>query len=122
MSNLKINTRRADDVVIMDLEGPIRLGETNIDLHKAVRELVDAGEKKMILNLARVTHIDSSGLGEMVAGHASVEKNGGEMKLLNLSERVADLMMMTKLITVFDVFENEQIAIASFGSGASAAA
>jgi anti-sigma B factor antagonist len=120
MSNLNITTRRADPVVILDLQGQIRIGETNINLHNAVRELVDAGEKKVLLNLANVTHIDSSGLGELVAGHATLEKNGGEMKLLNLNDRVTELMMITKLLTVFDIFENEEIAIGSFGAAAGA--
>ena len=120
MSNLNITTRRAGPVVILDLAGQIRLGETNINLHKAVRELVDSGEKKVLLNLAEVTTIDSSGLGELVAGHATLEKNGGEMKLLHLTDRVAELMMITKLLTVFDVFENEEIAVASFGTAAGA--
>jgi len=120
MSNLTIATRRADPVVILDLSGQIRLGETNIDLHKAIHELVDGGEKKVLLNMANVTHIDSSGLGELVAGHATLEKNGGEMKLLGLNDRVTELMMITKLLTVFDVFENEEIAVNSFGTAAGA--
>lgn len=114
MTTLKIGTRRSGSVVIVDLEGQIRLGETNINLHKTIQDLVVAGERKVLLNLAAVTHIDSSGLGELVSGHATLEKNGGEMKLLNLTERVSELMMITKLLTVFDVFENEAEAVASF--------
>ena len=83
--------------------------------------MVDGGEKKVLLNLANVTNIDSSGLGELVAGHATLEKNGGEMKLLHLTDRVAELMMITKLLTVFDVFENEEIAVASFDTGGASA-
>ena len=120
MANLKITTRRSGSVAIVDLDGQIRLGETNIDLHKTVHDLVAAGERKVLLNLARVTHIDSSGLGELVASHATLEKNDGEMKLLNLTERVAELMTITKLLTVFDMFDNEEIAVASFGSAAGA--
>jgi|SRR5438445_1967058 len=121
MSILNITTRRpGGPVVILDLAGQIRLGETNINLHKAIHELVDSGEKKVLLNLANVTHIDSSGLGELVAGHATLEKNGGEMKLLGLNDRVTELMMITKLLIVFDVFDDEQTAVASFGSAAGA--
>ena len=121
MSTLNITTRKSGPVVILDLEGQIRLGETNANLHKAVRELVDGGEKKVLLNLARVTGIDSSGLGSLVAAHATLEKNGGEMKLLNLNDRVTELMMITKLLTVFDVFDNEAEAVASFPTGEASA-
>lgn len=120
MANLKITTRKVGSVAIVDLDGQIRLGESNIDLHKSVHDLVAAGERKVLLNLARVTHIDSSGLGELVASHATLEKNDGEMKLLNLTERVAELMTITKLLTVFDMFDNEEIAVASFGTAAGA--
>jgi len=120
MSSLNITTRRADSVVILDLVGQIRLGETNINLHKAVHDVVDAGDKKVLLNMSQVTHIDSSGLGELVAGHATLEKNGGEMKLLGLNDRVTELMMITKLLIVFDTFDDERTAIASFGTAAGA--
>ena len=120
MSNLNITTRQSGSVVILDLVGQIRIGETNINLHKAVRELVDGGEKKVLVNMANVTHMDSSGLGELVGGHATLERNGGDMKLLNLNDGVTQLMMITKLHTVFDIFENEEIAVASFGSAAGA--
>lgn len=116
MSMLKITTHQAGPVVIVDLEGQIRIGETNINLHKTVHELVDSGERKVLLNLGKVTNIDSSGLGELVASHATMEKAGGVMKLLNLTERIAELMMITKLLTVFDVFDNEEIAVASFSA------
>ena len=75
----------------------------------------------MLLNLAKVTGIDSSGLGSLVAAHATLEKNGGEMKLLNLNDRVTELMMITKLLTVFDVFDNEGEAVASFPTGEASA-
>jgi anti-sigma B factor antagonist len=121
MSMLKIGTQRAGEVMIVNLDGQIRLGETNVDLHRTIHELVAAGERKVLLNLANVTNIDSSGLGELVASHATLEKNDGEMKLLHLTDRVSDLMMITKLLTVFDVFEDEADALASFsGSKASA--
>lgn len=118
---LKIGTRRSGSVVIIDLEGQIRIGETNIDLHKTIQDMVASGERKVLLNLAAVTHIDSSGLGELVGGHATLEKNDGEMKLLNLTERVSELMMITKLLTVFEVFEDEAEAVASFDKTADTA-
>lgn len=121
MSSLNIGTHRAGVVVIVDLNGQIRLGESNINLHKTIHELVAAGERNVLLNLANVTHIDSSGLGELVAGHATLEKNDGEMKLLNLTERVSELMMITKLLTVFDVFDDEATAVASFSDSTTSA-
>lgn len=116
MSNLKITERRNDSVIILDLAGKIRLGESNLELHNSLRQLVEKGEKKILLNLAEVTHIDSSGLGELVAGYTTLQKNGGDLKLLHLTERVNELMMITKLLTVFDVFESEAEAIESFKS------
>jgi anti-sigma B factor antagonist len=114
MSNLNITERRSDSVVILDLEGKIRLGAGNLELHQALRLLVERGEKKILLNLADVSNIDSSGLGELIAGYATLQKNGGDLKLLNLTDRVSELMMITKLLTVFDVYENEALAIESF--------
>lgn len=114
MSNLTITRRATEGVVILDLAGKIRLGEGNLDLHRTLRSLVEQNEKKVLLNLADVSSIDSSGLGELVAGYATLEKSGGELKLLNLTERVAELMMITKLLTVFDVYETEADAVKSF--------
>ena len=114
MNNLEITERRAGVVTVLDLRGNIRLGEGNIHLHKALRALVDKGEKRVLVNLTGVTHIDSSGLGELVAGYTTLQKSGGDMKLLKLTERVRELMVITKLLTVFDVFDDEQEAIGSF--------
>jgi anti-sigma B factor antagonist len=114
MSNLTITKRPVNGVVILDLVGKIRLGEGNLDLHRTLRSLVEQNEKKVLLNLGNVSSIDSSGLGELVAGYTTLEKSGGELKLLNLTERVSELMMITKLLTVFDVYEDEATAIASF--------
>ena len=122
MSTLNITNRWAGSVNILDLNGQIRLGETNVNLHNAIRQLVDAGEKNVLLNLAGVTHIDSSGLGELVASYTTIERSGGVLKLLNLSEKVIDLMTITKLFTVFDVYEDEQTALQSFGGTSEATA
>ncbi len=115
MNNLEITERRQDGVTVLDLHGNIRLGQGNIHLHQALRVLVENGEKRLLINLADVTHIDSSGLGELVAGYTTLQKNGGELKLLKLTERVKELMVITKLLTVFETFDDEQEAIASFG-------
>lgn len=114
MSTLNINERRNGSVVILDLKGNIRLGKDNTDIHQALRDLVERGEKNVLINLAEVSHIDSSGLGELVAGYTTLQKNGGDLKLLNLTMKVNELMMITKLLTVFDVFENEAEAVQSF--------
>jgi anti-sigma B factor antagonist len=114
MNNLNITERRSGSVTVLDLKGNIRLGEGNIELHNILRFLVEKGEKRVLLNLGEVTYIDSSGLGELVAGYTTLQKNGGELKILRLTERVRELMVITKLLTVFDVFDNEDEAINSF--------
>jgi anti-sigma B factor antagonist len=116
MSNLLINERRVDGVVILDLVGGIRLGKENAYLHNAIREVVDSGEKNVLLNLGQVTKIDSSGMGELIAAWTTLRTNGGEAKLLNLTQTVEHLMTLTKLLTVFDTYENEADAVASFKS------
>lgn len=114
MNNLSITERRSGSVTVLDLKGNIRLGEGNIELHNILRFLVEKGEKRVLLNLGEVTYIDSSGLGELVAGYTTLQKNGGELKILRLTERVHELMVITKLLTVFDVYDNEETAINSF--------
>lgn len=114
MSKLVISQRRVDDVMILDLEGGIRLGEENAYLHNTIRTLVADGEKKVLLNLAQVSKIDSSGMGELIAAFTTLQKNGGEVRLLNLTQSVEELMLMTKLLTVFDTYENEADALKSF--------
>ena len=114
MNNLNITERRNGTVTVLDLHGNIRLGEGSMELHNILRSLVEKGEKRILLNLANVTYIDSSGLGELVAGFTTLQKNGGELKILRLTERVKELMVITKLLTVFEVFDNEQEAVDSF--------
>lgn len=122
MSGLSISTRESGKVSIIDLAGKIALGDSNRALHEAIRELSGSGRNQILINLADVTMIDSSGLGELVASYASVERNGGAMKLANLSDRFIELITITKLYTVFDVFDNEADALASFGAASEAAA
>ncbi|MEO8649917.1 MAG: STAS domain-containing protein [Acidobacteriota bacterium] len=120
MSDLNLSTRENGDVVIVDLNGRIGLGETSSELHQKLKDLAAAGKNKVILNLANVTGIDSSGLGSLIAGYATIEKNGGALKLLSLSDRVTELMNITKLLTVFDIFDDEETAVASYGASAAA--
>ena len=114
MSNLSIAERQVGGVAILDLDGKITLGESNRQLHEALRRLVEEGKQNIILNLAKVTSIDSSGLGEIVAGFSTVAASGGSLKLINLSDRVVDLMTITKLYTVFDVYASEAEGIQAF--------
>lgn len=116
MSALNVTTRDVGDVVIVDLDGRITIGESNLKLHEAIRVLVSEGKKKVLLNLEKVDRIDSSGLGEVVGAFSTLKKNDGILKLLKLTSHVQDLMTITKLLTVFDHFEDEASAIASFGS------
>jgi anti-sigma B factor antagonist len=112
--SLKLNTRHVDGVVVVDVSGRITLGEGSSEIRDAIRELVAAGNKKILLNLGDVSYIDSSGIGELVAGFTSASNAGGTLKLLSLTKRVKDLLQITKLYTVFDVHEDESHAVRSF--------
>ncbi|HTH38422.1 MAG TPA: STAS domain-containing protein [Pyrinomonadaceae bacterium] len=114
MSGLTITNRQVQGIVIVDLDGKVALGETNSQLHEALRKLVSEGKKNVVLNLAKVSTIDSSGLGEIVAGYSTLSAAGGTLKLINMPTRVTDLMTITKLYTVFDIYETEAEGIASF--------
>src|SRR5688572_20657715 len=112
---LEIKEDKFGDVLILDLEGRITIGDASQKLHQTIRDMVERGERKIILNLSEVTAIDSSGLGELVGGYATLQKNGGELKLLNLPPKVNEIMTITKLVTVFQVFDDETAAMKSFG-------
>ena len=116
MTHLDITERRNESIAILKLKGNITIGEDAALLRKTLRALVDKEEKKILLNMADVSYIDSSGLGELVSGYSMLKDNDGAMKLLHLSHKVHQLMTMTKLLTVFDVYENEQEAINSFNN------
>jgi anti-sigma B factor antagonist len=116
MANLNIKERQIGNITILDIEGNIRIGEANIALRNAIRQLVKEGKHQILLNLSEATYIDSSGLGEFVSGYVALNKLGGKLKLVNLTERVNELMTITKLRTVFDVYDNESEAIGSFVS------
>src|SRR5947208_546370 len=108
MTDLTISTiESADGVVVVYLTGPVALGDTSAKLHKTLRDLVNDGKHQILINLEGVTTLDSSGLGTLVAAYTTVEKAGGQMKLTNLPTRVTELMTITKLYTVFDIFDDE---------------
>ena len=111
---LTISTRQLDGVTILDLSGRITLGEGSVQLRDAIRDLLAKGSKLILLNLADVNYIDSSGIGELVSAYTTVRNQGGELKLLNLTKKVHDLLQITKLYTVFDVKDDEASAIASY--------
>jgi len=109
-----LKIRRLDDVVIVDLSGRITIGDGTLTLREAFQELMRAGNRKFLVNLADVDYIDSSGLGELVAMYTTVRKEiDGQVKLLNLTRRIRDLLQITKLLTVFESFENETEALKS---------
>ena len=112
--SVNLTTHKNGDVNIVDASGRLTLGEGTSDLRKLMRELVEGGSRKIVLNLADVTYIDSSGIGELVAGYTTVATAGGALKLLNLAKRVHELLNITKLYTIFESFEDEASAVASF--------
>jgi anti-sigma B factor antagonist len=111
---MKISTRSVDGVSILDCSGRITLGEGSITLRDTVRELLAKGQKKILLNLGDVSYIDSSGIGELVSAFTTVRNQAGELKLLNLTKKVHDLLQITKLYTVFDVKDDEASAVKAF--------
>ena len=111
---MRSNTRQVNGVSIVDLSGRITLGEGSVLLRDTVRDLIAKGQKKILLNLGDVTYIDSSGIGELVSAFTTVRNHGGELKLLNLTKKVHDLLQITKLYTVFDVKDDEAAAVGAF--------
>jgi anti-sigma B factor antagonist len=111
---MKINSREIDGAVILDLNGRLVLGEGTILMREQVRGLISKGQKKILLNLQAVPYIDSSGLGELVSAFTAARKEGGDLKLLNLTQKVRGLLQITKLYTVFEVYDDEEVAICSF--------
>jgi anti-sigma B factor antagonist len=114
VTTMNASTRQVNGVTVVDLSGRITLGEGSVVLRDTVRELIGKGEKRILLNLGDVTYIDSSGIGELVSAFTTVRNQGGELKLLNLTKKVHDLLQITKLYTVFDVKDDEVSAIGSF--------
>lgn len=111
---MQIDERVVGDVTILDLRGKMTLGEGDELLREKVSSLVNQGKKKLIMNLDGVPYIDSAGLGEIVRTYTTVSRQGGKLKLLNLTKRIEDLLSITKLLTVFEVFEDEAEALQSY--------
>lgn len=114
MPDITISERQAGDVTILDLDGKVTIGEGSVALRSAIRRLLGEGKSKILLNLGGVGYIDSSGIGELVSSFTAVNKEGGTLKLLNLTQKIQDLLAITKLLTVFDVFEDEGNALSSY--------
>jgi anti-sigma B factor antagonist len=115
---MQIQERNVGDVKVLDLKGKITLGEGDELLKDKVNSLINQGSRKIILNLAEVPYIDSAGLGEIVRTYTTVSRQGGSLKLLNLTKRITDLLAITKLLTVFETFDSENDAIRSFSASA----
>ncbi|HKO60071.1 MAG TPA: STAS domain-containing protein [Pyrinomonadaceae bacterium] len=114
MINLYINERRVGDVTILDLKGRARVGGTTVGLHRSIHALLSEEKTLILLNLFGVTYVDSCGLGEIVASFVTARARGGDIKLLQVTDSLRELMSMTNLLSVFDVYENERDALASF--------
>jgi anti-sigma B factor antagonist len=111
---MKIDKREKGGVTILDVEGKITIGKGDVALRDAVQQALGEGAKKLLIELGRVSTIDSSGVGELVSAFTTVTNRGGKLKLVNLPPKVNDILQITQLITVFEVFDNEDEAIASF--------
>lgn len=114
MAELNINERQAGDVTVLDMSGKITIGEGSVALRTAIRRLLEESKKRILLNLAGVSYVDSSGIGELVSSYTAINKEGGQLKLLNLTQKIQDLLTITKLLTVFDTYESEAEALNSF--------
>ncbi len=118
--NMTTSTRQVGGVTIVDIKGRIVLGEESASVRDVVCDLLSEGHKHILMNLGAVDYIDSMGLGSLVGAFATVRKQGGELKLLNLTNKVTDLMQITKLYTVFDIMNDEAVGVKSFGTAATA--
>src|SRR5437764_11994370 len=113
MADITISERQAGDVTVLDLQGKVTIGEGSVILRNAIRRLLGEGKNKILLNLAGVGYVDSSGIGELVSSFTAVKKEGGTLNLLNLTQKIQDLLAITKLLTVFDVYDDEGEALSS---------
>lgn len=114
MAELNITERQAGDITVLDMNGKVTLGEGSVALRTTVRRLLGEGKKNILLNLGQVGYVDSSGIGELVSSFTAVNKEGGTLKLLNLTQKIQDLLAITKLLTVFDVYDSESEALSSY--------
>ncbi len=113
---MQITERTVGDVMVLDVKGKITLGEGDELLKDKVNSLINQGQRKIVLNLADVPYLDSAGLGEVVRAYTTVSRQGGALKLLNLTKRITDLLAITKLLTVFETYDTEQEAVQSFSA------
>ncbi len=111
---MRIDTRTANGVTILDVHGKITIGEGSAEIRNRVRDLLQSGRKNILLNLSDVSYVDSSGIGELVSCYTTVANQGGHLKLLGLTRKVQELLAITKLLTVFESYEDEKKAIASY--------
>ena len=111
---MKTTIRKVDKLVILDLKGKITIGTGDVMLREHISKVLEQGERNIILNMAEVTYMDSSGVGELISSYTSVTKRGGKLKLLNLTGKIKDLLQITQLITVFEIYDSEAEAVASF--------
>jgi anti-sigma B factor antagonist len=111
---MTIDTRTVGDVTILDIHGKITIGEGSAEIRNKVRDLLQSGRKKILLNMGDVSYVDSSGIGELVSSFTTVTNAGGQLKLLQLTKKLQELLAITKLLTVFDTYNDEQEAVASY--------
>ena len=111
---MKLSTRKTSNVIILDVDGKIVLGEGDVEIKKAIDSLLERGSKEVVLNLSKVPYVDSAGLGEIIRCFTTLRRRGGNFKLLSPNRRVTDLLTITKLLDVFDTYDNESAAVASF--------
>lgn len=114
MAELDVSERQAGDVTILDLSGEVRIGDSSVALRDSIRKLADSGKTKVLLNLGGVKYMDSSGIGELIANYTTITRQGGQLKLLKLTDKIQNLLVITKLLTVFDSYEDEAEALQSF--------
>ena len=114
MAELDVKQRQAGDVTILDCSGSIRMGDGAVSLRNVIRGLNDQGSKKILLNLHEVKNVDSSGIGELIANYTTLSRDGGQLKLLKLTDKIRDLLVITKLLTVFDAYDDEAEALNSY--------
>ncbi len=111
---MTIDMRKVKDVTVLDIHGKITIGEGSAEIRNTVRDLLQAGQKKILLNLGDVSYVDSSGIGELVSSYTTVTNQGGQLKLLNLTKKLRELLAITKLLTVFESYDDEAEAVASY--------
>lgn len=111
---MNASSRQVNGITVVDMSGRITLGEGGVVLRETIHDLLDKGDKKILLNLGDISYIDSSGIGELIGAFTSVRNRGGDLKLLNLTKKVKDLLQITKLYTVFDIKDDEATAISAF--------